>query len=312
MAAPTGTLQTYQAIGNREDLTDVITKISPTDTPFMSGIGKTKAENTLHEWQTQALASAAANAAVEGDDAVAVAATPTVRLTNRTQISTKIISVSGTQMKGMNPAGRKNELSYQLALKSAELKRDIEFGLTQNTTLVAGSATVARQTRGLEGWIATNNDFGATGAAPVIATNTAPTDGTARAFTETMLKNVLQLAYIQGGKPDTIMVGASNKQSFSGFTGGATRTDNSEDKKITAAVDVYVSDFGTLKVVPNLFQRSRTAFILEMDKWKMAMMRPYETNELAKTGDSEKRQIIVEYALEALAENASGAVRDLT
>jgi hypothetical protein len=312
MAAPTGTLQTYQAIGNREDLSDVITRISPTDTPFMSGIGKTKAENTLHEWQTQALATAAANAAVEGDDAVAAAATPTVRLSNRTQISTKIISVSGTQMKGMNPAGRKNELAYQMALKSAELKRDIEFGLTQNTTLVAGSATVARQSRGLEGWIATNNDMGTSGVAPIISSNTAPVDGTPRAFTETMLKNVLQLAFVQGGKPDTIMVGSSNKQTFSGFTGGATKFDKTEDKTLTAAIDVYVSDFGTLKVIPNLFQRSRTAFVLEMDKWKMAMLRPYETNELAKTGDSEKRQILVEYCLEALAENASGAVRDLT
>lgn len=312
MAAPTGTLQTYQAIGNREDLSDVITRISPTDTPFMSAIGKSKADSTLHEWQTQALATAAANAAVEGDDAVAVAATPTVRVTNYTQISTKIISVSGTQMKGMNPAGRKNELAYQLALKSAELKRDIEFGLTQNSTFVAGNATTARKTRGLEGWIATNNDLGATGVAPIISSNTAPVDGTARAFTETMLKNVMQLAYIQGGKPNMLMVGAANKQVVSGFTGGATKFDKSEDKTLTAAIDVYIGDFGTLNVVPNLFQRSRTAFVLETEKFKMAMLRPYETMELAKTGDSEKRQIIVEYALESLAENASGAIRDLS
>jgi hypothetical protein len=315
MTAPTGTLQTYQAIGNREDLSSVIFRIAPTTTPFMSGIGKNSASNTLHEWQTQDLASAANNAQVEGDDAVGVAATPTTRLNNRTQISSKTIVVAGTQSDGMNPAGRKNELAYQLSLKGLELRRDMETALTQNSTTVTGDATTPRQLRGLEGWIATNNSLSTgavAGVAPSYATNTAATDGTARAFTESQLKTVLQLIYAQGGEPDMIMVSGTNKQTFSTFTGGSTRFDKSEDKSITASVDVYVSDFGTLKVVPNRFQRSRTAFVLQMDMWKLSTLRSMRTNELAKTGDAEKRQILVEYTLEACQEKSSGAVRDLT
>lgn len=312
MAAPTNTFQTYQAIGNREDLSNVIYRISPTTTPFMSGIGKTKATNTLHEWQTQDLAAAANNAQIEGDDASAAAVTATTRLNNRTQISTKTVIVSGTQIDGMDPAGRKNELSYQIALKGLEIKRDMETALTQNTTTVTGNSSTARQLRGLEGWIATNNSFGAGGAAPSYSSNTAPTDGTARAFTEAQLKDVLQQIFTQGGEPDMIMVSGTNKQAFSTFTGNATRFDKAEDKSVTAAVDVYVSDFGTLKVVPNRFQRSRTAFILQMDMWKLAMLRPFNTVELAKTGDAEKRELIVEYTLEASQEKSSGAVRDLT
>jgi hypothetical protein len=277
----------------------------------MSGIGKGKATNTLHEWQTQDLAAAANNAAVEGDDASAAAVTPTVRLNNRTQISTKTIIVSGTQQSGMNPAGRKDELAYQLSLKGLELKRDMETALTQNTTAITGNSTTARQLRGLEGWVATNNDLGATGAAPNYNTNTAPTDGTARAFTEAMLKNVIQLAWAQGGNPNVIMLGGTQKQTFSTFTGASTRFDKGEDKQVTAAVDVYVSDFGTIKAVPNRFQRARTAFVLEMGRWKTAFLRPMQTNPLAKTGDAEKRQLVVEYTLEAGQEKSSGAIRDL-
>lgn len=311
MTAPTNTLQTYQAIGNREDLTDVIYRIAPTDTPFMNGIGKTKAKNTLHEWQTQDLAAAANNAQVEGDDATADAATPTARLNNRTQISRKTVIVSGTQNDGMDPAGRKNELAYQISLKGLELKRDMEVALTQNATTVTGTSTTARQLRGLEGWVATNNDLGAGGAAPNYNTNTAATDGTARAFTEAQLKNVIQLSWAQGGNPNVIMLGGTQKQTFSTFTGSSTRFDKGEDKQVTAAVDVYVSDFGTLKAVPNRFQRARTAFVLELGRWKTAFLRPMQTTPLAKTGDAEKRMLICEYTLEAGQEKSGGAIRDL-
>lgn len=311
MTAPTNTFQSYSAVGNREDLTDVIYRIAPTETPFMSGIGKGKANNTLHEWQTQDLAAASNNAQVEGDDASADAATPTVRLNNRTQISRKTVIVSGTQQSGMNPAGRKDELAYQISLKGLELKRDMETALTQNATAVAGSSTVARQLRGLEGWVATNSDLGATGAAPNYLTNTAATDGTQRAFTEAQLKNVIQLAWAQGGNPGVIMLGGTQKQTFSTFTGASTRFDKGEDKQVTAAVDVYVSDFGALKAIPNRFQRARTAFVLELGRWKTAFLRPMQTTELAKTGDAEKRMLICEYTLEAGQEKSGGAIRDL-
>lgn len=311
MTAPTNTFQTYQAIGNREDLADVIYRIAPTVTPFLNLCAKAAATGTLHEWQTQDLASAANNAQIEGDDAAAAAVTPTVRLNNRTQISTKTVIVAGTQQ-AVKTAGRKDEMAYQLSLKSLELKRDMETALTQNTTTVTGAAATARQLRGLEGWLATNGDLGATGVAPNYNTNTAPTDGTQRAFTEAQLKNVLQQIFTQGGDPDTILVGPTQKQTFSTFTGGNTRFDKSEDKSLTAAVDVYVSDFGTLNVVPSRFQRARSAFILQSDKWAVAYLRSFQTVDLAKTGDADKKQIIVEYTLEARQEKSSGVVRDLS
>lgn len=306
MTAPTNTYLTTAAIGNREDLSDVIYRISPTATPFMSLCAKAKATNTLHEWQTQDLAAPGANAQVEGDDAVAAVATPTVRLNNRTQISTKTVVVSGSQQ-AMNPAGRKNELGYQMSLKSLELKRDMEFALTQNNV----TATAPRQTRGLVGWVGDNVDGGAGYVAPNYVTNVAQTDGTQAAFTEARMKNVLQKIFTAGGSPDTVLLPPLAKQTFSTFTGNATRYDKSEDAKLYASVDVYVSDFGELKAIPSRFQRVRDVFILEAEKWALAFLRPFITVELAKTGDADKRQIIVEYALEARAPKASGAVVDI-
>lgn len=312
MAAPTNTFQTYQAKGAREDLANVIYRIAPTETPFLSAIAKVDSEATFHEWQTQDLASAGANAQIEGDDATNIAATPTVRLGNYTQIMTKTVVTSGTQDE-VKKAGRGSELSYQVSLKGLELKRDMEFALCQNSTFNAGAAGTARQLRGLEGWVATNADYGVGGAAPVYnGGNTAPTDGTARAFTESSLKTVLQLIWVQGGKPDLLMMGGTQKQTFSTFTGGSTRYDVSEDKKVTAAVDVYISDFGTIKAVPNRFQRARTAFAVQTDMFALATLRPMRTVPLAKTGDSEKRMLITEVTLEARQEKSSGAIRDLT
>lgn len=311
MAVPVNTQQTFVTIGNREALADMIYRIAPTDTEFLSSISKTSVDNTLFEWQTQDLASAANNAQVEGDDANILAVVPTARPNNRTQISTKAVSVSGTQNTGMNQAGRDKELNYQKLLRGIELKRDMEFALCQNSTAIAGSAAVARQTRGLEGWIATNNDLGAGGVAPNPGTNTAATDGTARAFTEAQVKTVMQLIWLQGGDPDKIMVGGTQKQTFSTFTGNATRFDKAEDSKVVASTDVYVGDFGSVKIVANRFQRARTAFVLETKRWQLAQMRPLVWEPLAKTGDSEKGMLIVEYGLKSHQEKASGAVRDL-
>jgi hypothetical protein len=221
-----------------------------------------------------------------------------------------VIVVSGTQI-ASNTAGRKDELAYQLSLKALELRRDQETALTQNTTAVTGNSSTARQLRGLEGWCKTNSDLGASGADPDYVGNTAPTDGTQRAFTEAQLKNVLQKVFTQGGEPDLLMLGASQKQTFSTFTGNSTRMDKGEDGKVFAATDVYVSDFGEIQAKANRFQRSRTAFVLQSDKWALAVLRPYQTTELAKTGDAEKRLLVVEYTLEARQEKASGVIRDL-
>ena len=311
MTAPTNTLQTYQAIGIREDLSDVIWRITPTQTPFMSSIAKVKAAQTLHEWQTQDLAANANNAQVEGDDASAGAITATVRLNNRTQISTKTVIVSGTQ-RAVNTAGRSDELAYQLSMKALELKRDMETALCQNTTRVDGNATTARQLRGLEGWLSTNASFGVGGAAGNPYTNTAPTAGTSRALTEALVKGVLVSAWNAGGNPDTVMVGGTQKQNFSTFTGNSTRFKKAEDGRLVASIDVYESDFGELTVVANRFQTTSSLNILEMSKWAFVTLRPFQTVELAKTGDADKRMLIVEYTLEARQEKASGIVRDLT
>ena len=175
MAAPTNTFTTSAAIGNYEDLSDTIYRITPTVTPFLNLCAKAKATNTLHEWQTQDLAAPASNAQLEGDDAVAKVVTPTIRLNNRTQISTKTAIVSGTQQ-AMNSAGRKNEMGYQMMMASLELKRDMELGLTQNNVTAAGP----RLSRGLVGWTGDNVDSGVGYVAPNYITNVAQTDGRAR------------------------------------------------------------------------------------------------------------------------------------
>ena len=312
MAIPTNTFQSTTAVGNREDLSDIIYRISPTQTPLLNLASKTKASFTTHEWQTQDLAAASAsNEQLEGDDASAKAVTPTVRLQNRTQISTKTVIVSGTQMSGVNPAGRKDELGYQLSMASLEIKRDMETSLTQNDVAVGGAT---RRSRGLRGWMIDNvNRNGGTLASYTAngGLGSAYTAGTQRAFTEAMVKDVLQQVYIAGGMPDTIMLPPAAKQTFSGFTGNATRMDKAEDAKVYAAVDFYVSDFGTIEAVPNRFMATRDVFVLQSDKFAIAYMRPFFTKELAATGDAEKRELIVEYCLECRAPKASGAVYDI-
>lgn len=314
MSLPTNTFATYEAIGNREDLSDVIYRIDPTDTPFMSGIEREKASAVNHEWQTQALAAVdTANAALEGADAVTEAVTPTVRLGNICQISDKVARVTGTQQV-VDKAGRDDEMAYQEMLKGLELKRDMESILCgTNQAKNTGAAATARKTASVISWIKTNTHK--SGSDPSAADGTGTrTDGTTRAFTEAQLKTVLQACWNSGGKPDTIMVGGFNKQVFSTFTGRATPQEDTKSKKIVASVEVYESDFGRLKVVANRFSRSRDALILQMDMWAVAYLpgRKMVSIPLAKTGDSERRQILSEYCLVARNEKSSGGVFDLT
>lgn len=314
---PTNTFATYEAIGNREDLSDVIYRIDPTETPFMSGIARETATAVNHEWQTQALAAPnGSNAQLEGDDVVADAATPTVRLGNICQISRKSAQVTGTQQSVVS-AGRNNELDYQVMLKGKELKRDMETVLVgTNQAKAAGDDSTARKTASILSWIKSNTVKGGGSAADPSAANgtSTRTDGTQVAFTEARLKDVLSKCWTAGGNPGTIMVGAFNKQVFSTFTGRATPTEDAKSKKIVAAVDAYESDFGRLKVVANRFQRARDVLVLEMDKWAMAPLkgRNMLSIPLARTGDSERRAVVTEYALVARNEKASGGVFDCT
>jgi len=315
MAVDADTFLTYDAIGNREDLSDVIYRIDPTDTPFMTGAEREKATAVNHEWQTQALAAVnTSNAVLEGDDATTDAATPTVRLGNICQISDKVARVSGTQQ-AVDHAGRDNELAYQEMLKGLELKRDMESILVgTNAAKNVGAEGTARKTASILSWIKTNTSKG-TGAAadPANALGTGTrTDGTQVAFTEARLKTVLSSIWTQGGKPDTVFTGAFTKQVFSTFTGRSTPMEQASSKKIVASVDAYESDFGKLKVVANRFQRTRDVLVLEMDKWAVAFLngRKMVSIALAKTGDSDRRQILSEYTLVARNEKASGGIFD--
>ena len=278
----------------------------------MNGIAKVAATATYTEWQTDALAAASAtNAVIEGDDATTDASTATTRLGNYTQISDKVARVTGTQ-RAVDSAGRSDEMAYQVMKRAEELKRDVESALLANNAQVAGNDTTARETGGIGSWIATNDDLGSGGASPTGDGTDARTDGTQRAFAEADLKTVLAACWDQGGEPDTIMVGSFNKQALSGFSGGATRTIESGEKKLVNAIDVYVGDFQDLVVIPNRFQRARDALVLEMDKWKFATLRDFQKAPLAKTGDTDREQILVEYALVSSNEAASGMVADLT
>lgn len=323
MAQPTNLVDRYDADNSvREDLADVIYNIDPTDTPFMSNIGRSKADNTYFEWQTDSLAAANEdNAKIEGDDATLDSRDPTVRLGNYTQIATKVIGVSGTVQK-VKQAGKKGELAYQMAKASAELKRDMEKRLCGLKAAVAGSATVARQTAGLGAFLVTNDSNGATAVEPTMSgsggngyPSVARTSGTDRAFTETLLKAVLQLVWNSGGNLDMLMVGAFNKTAASAFAGIAAQRHNATGNKpttIIGAADIYVSDFGNVSIVANRFSPADTAYVVDPEYASVAYLRDFTREKLAKTGDSEKEMLLVEFGLKLNSEKAHGVVHDLT
>ena len=311
--------RTYAAIGMREDLSDVIYNISPTDTPFMSTVGKTKATAVYHEWQTDSLAAAAANAAVEGADASTATLSPTTRVGNRTQISQKTIGVTGT-LEAVDKAGRKSEKAYQLAKASSEIKRDMEFTFLSNTVQSNGTAgSTARVLGGLQTWLATNGDFGSGGSAGASGT-TARTNGTNRTFDETILKTVIKEVFESGGSPKILMVTPAHKQTVSAFAGIAAQrymAPSDAPTTIIGAADIYLSDFGSVSVVPNRFMVSgnaanEVAFVLDPEYAAVAYLRPFQTIELAKNGDSDRTQLLVEYTLEVKNEAAHGIAADLS
>ena len=312
------TYQTYTSIGQREDLADVIYNISPTDTPFMTSVGKTAATAVYHEWQTDSLASVnTSNAVVEGATASDATISPTTRVGNRTQISQKTIKISGT-LETVNKAGRKSEKAYQLAKASAEIKRDMEAILLSNQVASAGDSSTARVLGGLQTWLNSNYSGGTSGTAGSLGT-TARVTGTDRAFTSTILNNVIQSTYTNGGSPTILMVTPAQKVVASTFAGIATRfkdVPNNVQAAIIGAADVYVSDFGTISIVPNRFipntDNDDVAFLLDPEMAAIAYLRPFQTNELAKTGDADVTQLLVEYTLEVKNEAAHGIIADLT
>jgi PIN domain nuclease of toxin-antitoxin system len=319
------TYQTFTAIGQREDLADIISDISPYETPFQANIGKQKVSAKRHEWQTDALAAAStSNAKVEGADATIAASNPTVRLSNITQIMDKTVSVSGT-LEAVDKAGRKSELAYQIMKRGRELKRDMEATLLHNQASSLGTSTTASLLGGLPSWLESNTNRASDGSDGGYSTSTAltvaatDTTGSGRTFTETLLKGVMQSCFINGGDPKILMLGPYNKGQFSNatnFPGIAELRSNiaqsvSKQATVIGAADVYLGDFGTLQVVPNRFQREADAYLLDPEYAAVGTLRPISKHPLAKIGDSERHQMVCEVTLVIKNEAAHGVISDL-
>lgn len=332
MGVPANTVETYNRVGIREDLADVIYNIAPMEVPFMSNAGKGNATQTNHEWQTDGLSAAAANAKIEGDDVGNTSMAATTRLGNYTQISNKVVGVSGTDQAVTN-AGRGDELAYQMAKAGKEIKRDMEHTMIGAETMkTAGAAGTARNLGSLGTWYGGNisgtataadnysaaanttwaNAAGASGALTGDGLTYRNANGTLRAYTEALLKAGLKKCFELGGNPDVILMTASHKQTASSFNGIATNTNDIKDKRVIGAVDVYTSDFGEVTFVPDRFQQANRVDIIETDKWELSYLRPFETKELAKTGDSDKRMIVTEYTLTSRSPNANFGIFALT
>jgi len=324
MAAPTNTRETYSSVGLREDLSNIIYNISPTDTPFLSGAGRETADNTLFEWQTDVLSTPAVDRQVEGDDLAASAVQQPTRVTNYTQISAKAVQTSGSA-EAVDWAGRRSTQAYQLAKRAKEMKRNMEVMLTANIGKGAGAAiggpASARVTAGLGSWVATNYEsIGSGSPSPAAGSGdgvTAAVDAPTKvALTEAKMRTVIKECFDSGGSPDTILCGSFNKQAISALTQTVStlRTDTSGEKpaSVIAAVDVYVSDFGTFKILADRFQRARDMWFIDFDFWAVAYLRPFKTETLAKTGDSIKQMLIAEYGLMSKNQASSGFLADLT
>jgi hypothetical protein len=319
MTAPTNTNTTLDAKGIREDLSNLIFRVAAEQTPFISNIGRAKASNIYHEWQTEALANpSATNAALEGS-AVGTLGAPnlTSRVGNRCQILTKSGGVSGT-LEAVDKAGRKSELARQKMLKGKEVMRDLEMRAIGNYASVAESGGTTRKLGGALAWLETNVDRGAGGSDGGFdgtSTVDAAGNGTQRTFTETQLKAVMALAFAEGATPSQAYMSGAHKQQASAFTGIADIRVDANGKKpavIMGAADFYVSDFGTVAMIPHPYGLTRDVLIADPDMFALATLRPWFTQKLATTGDNEQFQMIGEYTLECKNEKAHAAIADLT
>ena len=315
MAQPTNTFDSYDANGILEDLSGMIHNVSPDATPLYAKLKKVKARNTYHEWQTDALRASASNAHIEGDDTTATARTATSRLGNYTQIFKDAVIVPDTD-EGLDKAGRASEIGFQSLKAATEQKLDIEKALFDNNARVAGNSTTARELAGIPAWLVTNVDYqsGSSGANPTgDGTDARTDDGVPTAFSQTKFDGVMQDIWSSGGRPDTCFLSPFQMDVALGFVGNNNqRATIAAGGKVVNNMDVYVTPWGTIQFVPSLENRSRDVFILQTNKWQVAVLRGTKNSELAKTGDATKRQIITELTLEACNEKASGGVFDNT
>jgi hypothetical protein len=320
MAVNANTNETYDVSTIREDLQDALISISPTETPFMSSIGRRTVSNTYFEWPVVELAAASnANRVAEGEAAPGNdAPTNALRLANYTQISDKVVEVSDTN-EAVNGAGDAQRKAKQIAYKLKELKRDMETMLVgDNNAAVAGSSGTARETASLSAFLTTNVARGVGGANGTLSgttegfPNAAATDGTLRALTEDMLKTVIASCWNEGAEPTIVLCGSGVKQKISStFTGSATRYRDISDKKVVASIDLYVSDFGELQIVPSRFIRSRDVFVLDPSYARVGYLQSTKQKPLARTGHSDRTLVSVEYGLQVDNQKAHGVIADI-
>ena len=307
MSQPSDTFDSYDAKGNREALVNMIYRTKTEETPFLSAISKISTSNTLHEWQTDDLGSAGTNYVIEADEATTDATTATTRAGNYCQILDKVALVSGTQMNGMNPAGRGNEMDYQMAKRSLQLRKDVELALLDNNAKVAGNASTAREMAGVPTWI--KDAFDKNGAtAPTGDGTDAWSGGTDVALNEGRLKNVLQQAYTNGGTPNMIISNAFNRQIISSFAGNATRVIDGKSDTLNTTYKIYASEFGDLTVAPSRHCETNMVYVLDTDLWKFAVLRDFQINDLARNGDYERKQLLIECTLEACNGKGNGII----
>lgn len=313
MGQPASTFSTYTAVGNREDLSDIIYDVSPAETPYLSSMPKGTATSTKHEWQTRALTAASgSNAVIEGDDATTDASTANARVYNYSQISDKVARVTGTQ-EVVNKAGRKSEMALQMADRMKELKRDVETTLLQNVAYVAGTDTLARKAAGLSTYIITNASKASDATFATGNGSDIHTVGTARALQESFVETVLALAWDNGGTPTKGFLNSFQKRKFAAFSGSSTKTSDGSKAKVVNNVDIYIDPLGTeISLVPCRQMPAGSIFFVDPDYVKFCTLRDFSTKDLAKTGDSERKQILVEYTQEVCNQKAHAAVYDLT
>jgi len=309
MAKVTNAFDTYSATADREDLSNIIYNISPMQTPFMSSIGKRNIKNVVFDWQTESLPTPSAAGQLEGFELSRAASTATARASNVAMISARDATVTGSQ-EASDAAGKRSEMAHQLAIMAKALKRDMEEALCQKGAKTTGDATTARVTGGFESWITTNDSRGTSGAST--GGGAAPTDGTQRALTETLLKDVLQLMFASGAEPNMAICGPVNKQKISAFTGRTQARQFVDANTVEASVSIYSSDFGELKIVPSNRSRERSLLLVDPEFAKVSYLRDFQTIDISTIGDAETKMIICEYGLEVSNEAAHGVVADLT
>lgn len=278
---------------------------------FYSKCKKTKASNTYTEWQTDALRASAANAHIEGDDTTAEARTATTRLGNYTQIFKNAVVIPDTD-EGLNKAGRGKEMAYQILKVAKEQKLDIEKALFDNNARVAGNSTTARELAGAPTWLTTNTQAGVGGSDATGDGSDARTDGTQAALTQAMLNTAIQTAWEAGGKPDCVYASPFHVNAIAGFTGSNNQRNTVDKREVSYAVDVYMTSFGTVEIIPSREQRARDMFVMDSTKWAVPVLRGTKQTPLAKTGDNTKRQVVTELTLACLNEAASAGIFDLS